>query len=175
MSNKHIIGNGSLGHKRRLMWRNQIGQERLKPLSEDLGSDLIVSGTQSYRMIVRHFLWNQDLQNESNMSLIMALVKSLRFKEALYLSDYILSDKFPKGMVKGSRKPVIFLSNLLMSNLYIFLSNLLIFYRCSIEIHLKKYLVLSQCLTFMLNDDLINIYFLYVSNFWILKNFDGGK
>lgn len=106
MSDKNVIANSSLGHKSRLVRGDNLQQKWLQSARENLGDDFIVRSAQSTRAEIRHLPGAGDLQNETDVGLILSAIEVSSLKKLPDIPVNVPTNDVPIRVVKPCREIV---------------------------------------------------------------------
>ena len=106
MSDKNVIANSSLGHKSRLVRGDNLQQKWLQSARENLGDDFIVRSAQSTRAEIRHLPGAGDLQNETDVGLILSAMEVSSLKKLSDILVNVLTNDVPIRVIKPRRETI---------------------------------------------------------------------
>lgn len=106
MSDKNVTANSLLGHKSRLVRGHNLRQKWLQSARENLGDDFIVRSAQRNRAEIRHLPGAGDLQNETNVGLILSAIEVSSLKKLPDIPANVLTNDVPVRVVKPRRETV---------------------------------------------------------------------
>lgn len=105
MSNKDVVSNRPFRHERRLVWRDDVWQKRLKTLRHYLSNDLVVGGAKRNRAVVSHLPRAGDSRDKPNMGFVLPMVEVPCLKKFPDVPVNILANDIPIGVVEAAENP----------------------------------------------------------------------
>lgn len=101
MSDEDVVPNSPFGNKSRLVWGDDVRQQRLETHSKDLRYNFIMSGAECDRSEVCYLSWRGDLFNQANMRFILPRVKLTNFEELADVLINVITHNVPIRVVCG--------------------------------------------------------------------------